>query len=305
MLDRSYLTGHSKIPCDLYLKSNTRYFKRYKEGDSVTIDEILTELGEDIHLYIRAEDYKEMVSPTLPDFDETMAEEEIHIISDKKFNELMKSLKNSKSEWSQARVEKSVNWLKKVSKSNKDLLQHLKKLSSDDLSFSYKKVQILYFLFMNSITSIQSYASDALKILTYMAFFCDCELEQDKETRILTQHDLQIADLTDEEYKRVIHHPMAAAKTVAGIDGLPHGLPTFIMQHHGSKSGFGFPVDLSYNISPMAQIYLVYERFAWYLIENYGRIDIHFLIRHLKEEFDKGVYAQASRSIEKSFDKVL
>ncbi len=300
------LATFDSVPCDLYLKSNTRFFKRYSKGDTVTIQEIRKELGSELKLYVTEEDYtKHFSSSVAPSSIDDEPIEEIHVVSDKQFGDLMKSLRQNRNNWSSTKVDESVKWLKDISGKNNKLLDHLKKLNSKELSYSYKKIQILYFLFLNTISALDKFSTDTVKLLTYMAFFCDIGLEDDKECRILTAEDLHLTGLDEESYERVMQHAQVASQTIKGIENLPHGLATFCLQHHGSSEGYGFPEKLSFNIAPLSQVYIVYENFAWYLMENFGQLNPSFLLRHLRETFNKGVYLQAVQALEHSMREIL
>ncbi len=294
------------LPCDLYLKSNTRFFKRYSAGDETNIQEIRKELGADLNLYVTEEDYTKYFSTSVsPSAIDDQPIEEIHVVSDQKFGELMSSLRENKNSWDSTKVDESVKWLKDISSANSKLLEHLKKLNTKELSYSYKKIQILYFLFLNTISALDKFSTDTVKLLTYMAFFCDIGLEDDKECRILTMEDLELTGLDEVATERVMNHALVAQETIKGIDKLPHGLSTFCLQHHGMASGVGFPEKLSFNIAPLSQVYIVYENFAWYLMENFGQLNPTFLLRHLRETFNKGVYLQSVQALEHSMKDLI
>ncbi|MEI8347978.1 MAG: hypothetical protein WCG27_10965, partial [Pseudomonadota bacterium] len=104
------------------------------------------------------------------------------------------------------------------------------------------------------------------------------------------------------------NHAEQMSDLAAASRGIPSGVETIIMQHHGTNNGRGFVKTFSSNLSPLAIIFIVAERFSAIILDYKAKRkrikDVAEILEILYKEFPKTNYHKAITALS-SFRHIL
>jgi hypothetical protein len=137
--------------------------------------------------------------------------------------------------------------------------------------------------------------------ISFVAFFHDIALQDEKLLLLHSDKDIETAQLTDSEQKKVKEHAVRAAHFLAKYySSLPLGVDIIVKQHHGSRNGIGF--NLSQNISPLAIVFIVAEEWALWAIKyenDVEMLDRKRVITYLRHKYNLPAFKKALSSLDK------
>ncbi|MBY0413556.1 MAG: response regulator [Bdellovibrionales bacterium] len=134
--------------------------------------------------------------------------------------------------------------------------------------------------------------------LTYVAYFHNCSLKDEKLMKIISSQQLEESMLTLSEREVITGHAQLSALLVEGISSVPSGVSTIIKEHHGAKNGFGFPKNLSTNISTISMMFIVIEDFVDSFLkvsEKPTKADFEKIYLDLSSRYTNGTYLQTMK----------
>jgi response regulator RpfG family c-di-GMP phosphodiesterase len=150
---------------------------------------------------------------------------------------------------------------------NNALGSFLKLMRVSDLSYAYANAYLLS-LILHKVSIKFEWCTNAVKEkLTYIAYFHNCSLKDEKLMMIQNQDQLNLAELTNYQRDQVVNHAHLSAAIVDKSPTVPDGVGTIIKEHHGAKNGVGFPSVLSSSISPISMMFIVVEDFVDHFLE--------------------------------------
>ncbi len=107
---------------------------------------------------------------------------------------------------------------------------------------------------------------ETIKKLTYATFLHDMSISYNFNlTQLIDQKKLSKANLSHYDYQRVFEHA-ARSSQLAKTMGVPEGVESIILHHHGKSDGIGFDLNFAPSISPLTHILSVAERFSFSLL---------------------------------------
>lgn len=183
----------------------------------------------------------------------------------------------------------------------------LEKLKSNEDSFAYAHVYLISYLLFKVVDTFDWNSASVKEKLSYIAFFHDISLVTDEHLLVATATDLEQDSLGSKERNLISNHAIESARIVDQFPAVPMGVSSIIREHHGSKTGYGFPSDLSHSIAPLSMIFLVVEEFACTLLKakNFEKQYITDVLSSMKTKYTKGTYLQALNALVKISNKGL
>jgi len=186
----------------------------------------------------------------------------------------------------------SIKSMMKTVSANSKLSAILKEILQNESSYSYKR-SYLVSLFAYQIMPELGWGRGEqlhqnLEKMTFVSFFHDAYLRDDKLVRIMSNDELEASDLTGAEKTLVLEHANRASTLVQGIPQCPAGIDVIIRQHHGAANGIGFPTSLTSSISPMAVVFIVLEDFSDHILRsvyNKEKVSIIETLTKLEEKY--------------------
>jgi response regulator RpfG family c-di-GMP phosphodiesterase len=184
----------------------------------------------------------------------------------------------------------SIKSMMKTVSSNSKISSLLKEIIQNETSYSFKRSYLIS-LFFNQILPHLGWGrgeqlQQNLEKVTFVSFFHDAFLRDEKLLKIMNNHQLENSDLTAAEITMIQEHANKASTTVQGVPQCPAGIDVIIRQHHGSRNGIGFPNNLTTSISPMAIAFIVIEDFSARLLEVLERRE-KLNLKSILEEMEK------------------
>lgn len=136
--------------------------------------------------------------------------------------------------------------------------------------------------------------------MTYIAYFHDISLENPEWMPINSESMLDEASFTREQKKQIQNHALESASIIERFPKIPLGIGTILKEHHGSKTGVGFPDTLSISIAPLSMMFMVVESFVgdFLELEEPRQEDLARIIQKLAARYNKVVYLQTVQALE-------
>jgi hypothetical protein len=181
------------------------------------------------------------------------------------------------------------------------LSSFVKLLKSNQSSYAYGHVYLTCLLLHKLVESFEWHSKAVKDKLTYVAFFHDICLSDEKLIRIHSKSDFEKNNLSESEIKKVNTHAYEASKLLERFSEIPMGVGGIIKEHHASKTGVELPDSLSIAIAPMSMMLVVVESFVdkyFQLKDPTSQSEILLLISTLKEKFNIATYSQTINSLE-------
>ena len=151
----------------------------------------------------------------------------------------------------------------KLTESSKELTKLLEILSESEEGYLYKHSVMIAIIASNVISKMEWGSKSQKESICFMAFFHDITIPDDDLCQIQTNSGLEKAEVSPELKNKVRNHAKDAKELIASYPNVPYGAESFILQHHGTKTGIGFsenPTDP--NISPMAIVFKIVEEYV-------------------------------------------
>lgn len=206
----------------------------------------------------------------------------------------------------------TIESVKKVISSSAKLKVLLDKIINNKSSYRYKMIQLTSYLSYHVLNNLEWGTKDHQEKLAYVALLHDIVLSKDEHAMIRTEEELSLAtDISEQEKSEIKTHAFKASEMISRLPTAPIGTEVIIKQHHGSNGGFGFPLEISDGLSPLATVFLLCEDYSHFLIKNqtssFGKINAiapNFLsskdlFSNLKEKYlNQSLFMRVTRILE-------
>jgi len=200
-------------------------------------------------------------------------------------------------------VEASIKGMEKSIGEKNILLNYLNNLKSNKTSFSFSHSYLTCLLLNKILKSFEWDSKIVREKITYLCYFHDISLPNDQLTVISSTDELKNSHLKPIDENLVLNHALISANTLDSFPQVPMGVSQLIKEHHGSKTGNGFPDKMFTTISPIAIMFIVVESFVkefLLLAPSPQKSDVEQLLRNLSAKYTKGTYAQTIKILKKA-----
>jgi HD-GYP domain-containing protein (c-di-GMP phosphodiesterase class II) len=151
--------------------------------------------------------------------------------------------------------------LKMIEDSN--ALKHfMKNLLDNTNGFGFRHCQMITYIAFHILDKVDWGSREQQEKLSFVAFFHDIVLQNEKMMKVHTQLDLDSVELEEKEHRTVEHHAYLAADLVSRLPNCPIGADQIIKQHHGAQNGVGFPKEFHHSLMPLSMVFMVAEEFV-------------------------------------------
>lgn len=184
---------------------------------------------------------------------------------------------------------------------NNALGSFLKLMKENTLSYAYANAYLCGLILHKIIGQFEWGKPNVKERLTYVAYFHNCSLKDEKLMKILSYEQLEASGLTSKERDLVLTHAMQSAQIVEKFPSVPEGVSLIIKEHHGSKNGIGFPESLNLTISPVSMMFIVVEDFVDEFLrvsERPTKADFERIHAHLSTKYTSHTYAQTLKALD-------
>ncbi len=203
-------------------------------------------------------------------------------------------------------VSESVQVMEKTLNDSKALASFLNLLKNKKASYSYAHCYLTSMLLHKIVESFEWQSKAVKEKLTYVAYFHDIGLKDEKHMKIRSNAELEkIVDPAEKEL--IKSHANQGASIIDKFPEVPMGVSQIIREHHGIKNGSGFSDDnLSISLAPMSMMFLVVEDFVDQYLDlplDSKKEDQLKIIAKLKKIYNKSTYKQTIEALESLISK--
>lgn len=189
---------------------------------------------------------------------------------------------------------------------NNALGSFLKLMKENTLSYSYANAYLCSLILNKVVGHFEWGKANVKERLTYVAYFHNCSLKDEKLMKILSYEQLEVSGLTSKERELVLTHAQQSALIVEKFPSVPDGVSTIIKEHHGSKNGIGFPETLNFTISPVSMMFIVVEDFVDAFLcvsEKPTKLDFEKIRAYLSSKYTSHTYAETLKALDEMIFK--
>ena len=241
----------SSMGCDIYIRvkrgEEFQYIKRLHSTDHFQRDDIAKYIATGLkEFYISKEHYPDFVNYVTTQLSQKLDDKRISgsariQLNSESFEVTLDRISNLEIDpFTMDLVDESIKSMQSSIMESSALGSFLSQLNANKLSYAYSHC---YFtcLILHQIVKKFSWSSDAIKEkITYLAYFHDISLKDDKLLKIHNTQDLEASKLTKEETELVLNHAHLSAEILEKFTNVPFDVGVIIREHHGVKSGKGF-----------------------------------------------------------------
>ncbi len=204
-------------------------------------------------------------------------------------------------EYTKTLVDESIHSMMKSLSEKNSLAALFQMVKSHQLSYAYTHSYLIALLLHKVIESFDWKSPMIKERLSYVAYFHDISLSDEKHMMVGSQSELKKLNLTNSDEELVMKHALKSAEILEKFDELPAGISTIVKEHHGSKNGIGFPEELSISLSPLSMVFIVVEDFVnrFLTISHDPKLeDLIQIFDQLREKYKKSTYKEAFLALE-------
>ena len=170
-------------------------------------------------------------------------------------------------------------------------------------SYSYRHSYLIS-VFASGIVPKLDLGDDQLLLnlekMTFVAFYHDILLPNDKLVSINSKNKLYNSKLTDEEKELVLNHANQISTLVQELPKAPPDVDVIIRQHHGMPNGHGFSERPKASLSPLAMVFIVVERFVDGFLHFKEGDSLKALLDEIESEFNIPSYRKIVDALKSS-----
>jgi hypothetical protein len=168
--------------------------------------------------------------------------------------------------------------------------------------YSYQLFHLASILSYDVIRRMEWGTQDHHERLTFASLFANVTLSYEQWSQIRTQEVLENAtDLTEEHKQKIIRHALAASEILKKSKDIPQGSELIVKYHHGSPDGIGFAQKVNETFSPLANIYVIAEEVAHFIILQHPEKET--LIKFINSLRNKFVHVSFTDILKKLAEK--
>ena len=289
----SFFTFLNRSICPVYQKENNSYvtvFEKFKNFSPEDIKKLGTSGTQ--NLYVGKMDRLEFVNNLTSELMATLKDEDLSADEQMSAADSTLTLASRKllsigiTEETVELARKSIEVMKRNSKTNIKLSKLLERLLANKTSYLFTHTQLLCYIGLHIVKNIDWGNPEQEEKICFIAFFHDISLENDDHGRIKTTLDLKKANFNEMEKSMIEKHAQVAAELVSKFPHAPMGADQIIRQHHGSLNGVGFSEHFGNNVSPMSIVFIVAEEFTRIVLKHAdSEMNRTQMIRELKDAF--------------------
>jgi HD-GYP domain-containing protein (c-di-GMP phosphodiesterase class II) len=297
----------ASICCDVYIrikkdKSDYQYVKRLHASDQFSREDIVKYKESGLKdFYISKENFNQFVNFVTADLigqlgNEKLASVDRILLSSEAYEVTLDRIHSlGIDNYTIEMVEKSIQSMEISLRENNNLTVFLKTLKDNQLSFAYAHSYLSCLILHKIVVHFDWESVQVLEKLTYVAYFHDISLKNISLMKINALCDLDNSDLSDIDKKLINNHALQSAAIIERFPKLPIGIAGIIKEHHGSKSGVGFPENLSTSIAPISMMFVVVENFVDEFLKIKGvptNEDFIKIFANLGNRYNSSIYQQ-------------
>jgi len=192
-------------------------------------------------------------------------------------------------------VEESINSMKSSLQEKDGLSNFLKILQSNQLSYAYAHSYMCCLILHKIVASFAWNSPQVRDTLTHVAYFHDISLKNSDLMEINFTKDFEQKNISEADKKNVLNHALQSSILLNRFPKISETIVTIVKEHHGSKTGVGFPDDLSISLSAISMMFIVVEHFVSEFIKIPGKAsneDFKKIFSILEKRYTKATYLQ-------------
>jgi HD-GYP domain-containing protein (c-di-GMP phosphodiesterase class II) len=308
-----YFYDIQKTPCDVYIRikkaaNEYQYVKRINSKD--TFDRTLIQKYEDQGLkefYIQ-KDYIQYFTTFVTnslvqklELEDMTLEDRIlttsyaHEIIMDSMNEM--GLEQSIVDLSEA----SINSMVKSVRQSPEVVNLIKFLFSNKISYAYQQCHLLALLCHYVLSKQSWYRPEHLETLSFVAFFSDVTLELQQQMQISNMRELISSNLSEEEKKAVFNHAADAVKILEKHPLINKSIKTVLLQSHGRTDGQGLEENPGEDLHPLSKVFIVSDSFTKILLNPMLPSKKQDILPLLATRFTNPSYQKIIKALEQKF----
>ena len=301
----------SSMGCDVYIRvkkgDEFQYIKRLHSTDHFQRDDIAKYIATGLkEFFISKEHYPDFVNYVTTQLSQKLDDKNISgseriQLNSESFEVTLDRISNLDIDpFTMDLVDESIKSMQSSIKESSALGAFLSQLNTHKLSYAYSHC---YFtcLILHQIIKQFNWGTDVIKEkITYLAYFHDISLKDDKLLKIHSTEEIKKNQLTKEEVDLVLNHAALSADILEKFSNVPFDVGVIIREHHGVKTGKGFAETRSISISPLAMMFIVVEDFATSFLEISGtptNAQLENILNNLAAVYTKVTYAQTVEAL--------
>lgn len=189
----------------------------------------------------------------------------------------------------------SIKTMTETVKSMDKLGPMLKKLLANEASYAYKKCHLISLFSYEVLKKMDWFPNDkfeeSLETMVFVSFMHDIVLQKEELLRIGNKINLYRSEASDREKELVKNHANIVSSMVQKFPRSPSGSDVIIKQHHGTTNGIGFAESYNSNLSKMAIVLIVLEKFVMRIMDfKSGQDSLKTIVDEFYEELTQPSY---------------
>ncbi|OUR97103.1 hypothetical protein A9Q84_12290 [Halobacteriovorax marinus] len=266
--------------CDIYIKLDSKegekYLKRINKFDSIDRDVILKYKNNHVHFfYVKKNEHTNLLNHLLQHSLEKIVQisksaiaiHEIHSENYGISQNLIEAVGITPHTIRLANA--AIGVMRKSIEGHGEISELLEQLLANKTSYAYKRNYLISALVHELTPHLNWGTGEQLEAqnekMTFLSFFHDIYLREESHLKIFSNEEAKDLDIQSSEL--VLNHANKAAVLIQSFPHSPSDVDIFIKQHHGTVKGVGFPDFYSASISPMVIVFIVIEKYTYYILE--------------------------------------
>ncbi|MFA5583461.1 MAG: hypothetical protein WDA09_04530 [Bacteriovoracaceae bacterium] len=308
-----YFYEINRTPCDVFIRikkgrDEYQFVKRIHQKDTFDKEDILKYEKQGLKEFYISTEYiqyftnfvtNELVSK-LEDVDLSLEE---RILTTSYAHEIVRE-RLQQLEIDQACIElseTSINSMVKSVRNSPEVVNLLKFLFSNKVSYAYQQAHLLA-LICHYILSKQSwYKHEHLSILSFVSFFADATLKTVPQMRISSLEELDKADLSEEEKEQVMYHARDAVNILSIHPEATEYIKTVLLQSHGTLNGVGFNEDPPEELHPLSKVFIIADHFVKILLNPELPSTKKEILSLMSKRYSGNSYQKIMKALEQKF----
>jgi HD-GYP domain-containing protein (c-di-GMP phosphodiesterase class II) len=300
-----------RLDTDIYLRikkseNESQFVKRFKAEDSFNTDDVHKYYSMGVSdFYVTRDSYVALIERLTSNLLMQMAHanDQVELISNVYEVTKERLVVLGIDETTIQLVESSIKGMEKAIGEKNTLLNYLNNLKNNKTSFAFSHSYLSCLLLNRILKSFEWDSKIVREKITYLCYFHDISLPSDQLSAISSTEELKNNHLKPIDENLVLNHALISANTLDSFPQVPMGVSQLIKEHHGSKTGNGFPDKMFTTISPLAIMFIVVESFVkefLFLAPAPKKEEVEQVLRNLSAKYTKGTYAQTIKILKKA-----
>lgn len=144
-------------------------------------------------------------------------------------------------------------------------LSEIKTKSS--LNFQFRLVELTSFIATQMIEAGNNPGKEEdIKKVVFASFFCDISLKD--SSHLQYRDEASLKDVWHEDKKLILEHALKSSDVVEKYKNAPEQSHEIVKQHHGAKSGIGFPNVIEADLLPLSVCLMAAQELAFNILKN-------------------------------------